>query len=90
MAQFNIQFEAVVIESDLARTLRGKISPVTTLYYNDVSAMRGARIVMIDAGNNYDIPGNRTPRSCKEENVETYESYSCLLSTGFSRPRGGL
>jgi len=30
MAQLSSQFEAVVMESDFARTLRGKISPVTT------------------------------------------------------------
>jgi len=30
MAQLRSQFEAVVIESDLARTFNGKISPVTT------------------------------------------------------------
>ena len=30
IAQFSSQFDAVVIESDLARTLSGKISPVTT------------------------------------------------------------
>ena len=30
IAKFRSQFDAVVIERDLARTLRGKISPVTT------------------------------------------------------------
>lgn len=30
MAQLRSQFEAVVMDRDLARTLRGKISPVTT------------------------------------------------------------
>jgi len=30
IAQFKSQFEAVVMESDFARTLSGKISPVTT------------------------------------------------------------
>lgn len=31
MAQLRSQFVAVVMERDLARTFRGKISPVTTL-----------------------------------------------------------
>ena len=30
MAQFRSQLEAVVMDKDLDRTLRGKISPVTT------------------------------------------------------------
>ena len=73
IAQLRSQFEAVVMDKDLARTFKGKISPVTTLCIS----LALLDISPLDMGKNF--PSDRAPRCCKKEDVNTDEGNSCLL-----------
>lgn len=76
IAQLRSQFEAVVMDSDFARTFSGKISPVTTLYADGYVSF-GKFGIGVDRVK--DLPCDRPPRRCEEENVKANEGDGCLL-----------
>ena len=74
MAQFSSQFEAVVIESALARTFNGNCRRVS----------HGSAIIPRAQQSTHDFasddPCARAPGAGKEENVNADESNECFLS----------
>ena len=79
IAQLRSQLDAVVMESDFARTFNGKISPVTTLTRVSTPSYILRRHLRY-------VPGARTPAAGKEEDVEADECNQRILPSFVCEP----